>query len=100
MRKLLQAALFGAAVLATSAILIICLHEAPRTPVAVWKQPSTSDYKSFGPYYLSVIRDDIDWSGFPLYTSRNYSIYVGRDSGTHLWPQREVLFSSLQRIVQ
>jgi len=39
-------------------------------------------YDHLGPYYMSVVERDLDWSGFPFYVERNYFIYVGRDEGT------------------
>jgi hypothetical protein len=81
-RKFLRILAFGGAVIVATLFLIVLMHRASRSPVAEWKQPGSIEYHSFGPYFLSVLRDDLDWSGFPLTVSRNYSIYVGRDSGT------------------
>ncbi len=82
LRKLLLVLAFGFAVLLTAGVFIVIMHRAPRSVVAEWKRPDSIDYQSFGPYYLSVLRDGPDWSGFPLHVSRNYSLYVGRESGT------------------
>lgn len=82
MRKFLRGLAFGGAVLVATFSIIVLLHRAPRSPVAEWKLPNSIDYHSYGPYFLSVLRDDLDWSGFPFNVSRNYSIYVGRESGT------------------
>jgi len=46
-----------------------------------WKQPAQITYDGLGPYYMSVVESDLDWSGFPLHVERNYFIYVGRDPG-------------------
>jgi hypothetical protein len=79
-RKFLRVLAFGCAVLVTALLLLVLMHRKSRTLVAEWEQPSSIDYHSFGPYYLSVQRDDLNWASFPI--SRNYSIYVGRESGT------------------
>jgi hypothetical protein len=81
-RKFLRVLAFFGAVFGAAFCVVVLLHRAPRSPVAEWKQPNSIDYRSFDPYFLSVLRDDLDWSGFPLNVSRNYSIYVGRESGT------------------
>ena len=82
MSKFLRVLVFLGAVLVATFSVIVLLDRAPRSPVAEWKQPSGVDYHASGPYFLSVLRDDLDWSGFPFYVSRNHSIYVGRESGT------------------
>jgi hypothetical protein len=46
-----------------------------------WKQPDSIDYKSFGPYFLSVIERDVSWTSFPLNWERHYEIYVGNENG-------------------
>lgn len=46
------------------------------------KQPDNVEYKYIGPFYLSVIEDDIYIGRLPFSTERRYYIYVGRDSGT------------------
>jgi len=38
------------------------------------------NYKSFDPYFLSVIERDINWTYFPLNSERHYEIYVGREN--------------------
>jgi hypothetical protein len=62
-------------------IIVFVLHRSSLDVVHQWQQPTSVTYDDWGPYYLSVVEDDRDWSGFPLYVERNYLIYVGRDSG-------------------
>jgi hypothetical protein len=49
--------------------------------IAEWQQSASVDYKSFGPYYLSVMEGNVDWSFFLPGWERHYVIYVGRESG-------------------
>ena len=48
--------------------------------IATWEKPGEVQYDG-ATYYLSVVEGDIDWRGFPLYWTRRYYIYVGRESG-------------------
>jgi hypothetical protein len=58
------------------------LHRPSNKIIAQWKQSDSITYKSFDPYYLSVIERDINWTSFPLNWERHYEIFVGRESGT------------------
>ena len=57
------------------------LHRSSNRVIAEWKQNSSVDYKSAGPYYLSVVEGNRDWSFFLPGWERHYYIYVGRESG-------------------
>lgn len=46
--------------------------------VQTWVQPADAPaYDAFGPYQLSVVEADLDWSGFPFRVERRHFIYVG-----------------------
>ncbi len=49
--------------------------------VMTWKQADDVSYNPPGPFYLSVVEDDIGIGRLPFSTERRYYIYVGRDSG-------------------
>ncbi len=59
---------------------MVFIHPTDRV-VQTWKQPDDIEYDSFGPYYLSVVEDDMDISRLPFSAERRYYIYIGRDSG-------------------
>ena len=44
--------------------------------VAQWGQPSSVNYASFDPYFLSVVDVGTDYSTFPW--GRNHEIFIGR----------------------
>ncbi|MCC7409652.1 MAG: hypothetical protein IT442_16425 [Phycisphaeraceae bacterium] len=58
------------------------LHHRSLEVVHQWQQPATVRYDGGGPYYLSVVKSAPDWRSFPLYVTRSYEIYAGRDSGS------------------
>ena len=49
--------------------------------IQTWKQPDSIQYDGTI-HYLSVVENDLDWHGFPVYVSRRYFVYVGQESGT------------------
>jgi hypothetical protein len=57
------------------------LHQRSNRIIGQWKQADSVNYKSFDPYFLSVVEDDIDWTSSPLNWERHYEIYVGHESG-------------------
>lgn len=58
------------------------LHRPSMTVITQWKQPADIKYDDRGPYYMSVVESDFDWSGFPVgVVERNHFIYLGRDAG-------------------
>ena len=63
-------------------VITFLLHIPSHKVIAQWKQPTEIKYDGWGPYYVSVVEDDLDWRGFPLHVGRNYFIYLGRDAGT------------------
>jgi len=63
-------------------VITFILHLPSHKVIAQWKQPAEIKYDGRGPYYMSVVEDDLDWRGFPLHIGRNYFIYLGRDAGT------------------
>lgn len=81
MRRARQLLPFLAGVMLCSLVLTFLMHRTSDTVVAQWKQPLDLDYESYGPYYLSVVETDLNWTGFPLQVWRNHSIHVGRESG-------------------
>ena len=62
-------------------VLTYFLHRPSNKIVAQWKQPDLINYKSFDPYFLSVVERDVNWSHFPLNWERHYEIYVGKENG-------------------
>ena len=50
--------------------------------IQTWKQPDSIQYADGATHYLSVVENDLDWHGFPVYVSRRYFVYVGLESGT------------------
>lgn len=66
--------------LLTSTSLMLLIRPSHRV-LATWPVPASAQV-SYGGVYLSVVEAEMDWSHFPLNTSRNYYIYTGRDSGT------------------
>jgi hypothetical protein len=50
--------------------------------IQTWKQPDSIRYDDGATHYLSVVENDLDWHGFPVYVSRRYFVYVGQESGT------------------
>lgn len=81
-RRLLRVAMWLATSLAMSLVFLFAMHRPSLAVVFQWRQPPELTYDGQGPYFMSVVKDDIDWSGFPLRLGRNYFIYVGRDAGT------------------
>jgi hypothetical protein len=57
------------------------LHRPSNKIIAQWKQSESVNYKSFDPYFLSIIERDVNWTYFPLNWERHYEIYVGGESG-------------------
>ena len=57
------------------------LHRPSNKIIGQWKQPDSINYKSYDPYFLSVIERDVNWTYFPLNWERHYEIYVGREDG-------------------
>ena len=57
------------------------LHRPSNEILAQWKQSDVVNYKSFDPYFLSVVERDVNWTYFPLNWERHYLLYVGRESG-------------------
>jgi len=82
MKKFLRLTGWMLLVVVFTGVLLFWLHRPSLKVVATWKQPSDIKYDGLGPYYLSVVEDDIDWRAFPLFVQRSYFIYAGRDSGT------------------
>ena len=58
------------------------LHRPSNRIIGQWKQPDSINYKSFDPYFLSVVERDVNWTYFPLNWERHYEIYVGTANGT------------------
>ncbi len=56
------------------------LHRPSNKIIGQWKQSDSVHYKSFDPYFLSVVERDINWTYFPLNWERHYEIYVGREN--------------------
>lgn len=63
-------------------VITFFMHRPSMKVIAQWKEPTEIKYDDLGPYYLSVVEDDIDWQAFPFHLGRNYFIYAGRDAGT------------------
>jgi len=57
------------------------LHRPSNKIMAQWKQSNLINYKSYDPYFLSVVECDVNWTYFPLNWERHYEIYVGRENG-------------------
>jgi hypothetical protein len=57
------------------------LHRSTNRVIAEWKQTSSVNYKSYDPYYLSVVEGKVEWSFFLPGWERHYYLYVGRSSG-------------------
>ena len=57
------------------------LHRPSNKIIAQWKQSDLINYKSFDPYFLTVLERDVNWTSFPLNWERHYEIYVGSDNG-------------------
>jgi len=57
------------------------LHRPSNKIIAQWKQSDLMNYKSFDPYFLTVLERDVNWTSFPLNWERHYEIYVGSDNG-------------------
>ena len=58
------------------------LHRPSNKIIGQWKQSDSVNYKSYDPYFLSVVERDVNWTYFPLNWERHYEIYVGSNSGT------------------
>lgn len=81
MIRTLKILLFVFASLGLALVLNRALHRTTNRLIAEWQQSASVDYKSAGPYYLSVTEGNVDWSWFQLGWERHYNIYVGRESG-------------------
>ena len=81
MIRTLKILLFIFASLGLALVLNFALHRTTNRLIAEWQQSASVDYKSAGPYYLSVIEGNVDWSFFLPGWERHYVIYVGRESG-------------------
>ena len=57
------------------------LHRPSNKIIGQWKQSESVNYKSFDPYFLSLVERDLNWTYFPLNWERHYEIYVGDESG-------------------
>jgi len=57
------------------------LHRPSNRIIGQWKQSDSINYKSFDPYFLSVVERDVNWTYFPLNWERHYKIYVGKENG-------------------
>jgi len=62
-------------------VLTYLLHLRSNRIIYQWKQAESVNYKSFDPYFLSVVERDVNWTSFPLNWERHYEIYVGRETG-------------------
>ena len=58
------------------------LHRPSNRIIGQWKQPDSINYKSYDPYFLSVVERDVNWTYFPLNWERHYEIYVETANGT------------------
>ena len=56
------------------------LHRPSNVTLAQWKQSDVVNYKSYDPYFFSVVERDVNWTYFPLNWERHYLIYVGREN--------------------
>ena len=81
MKRTLIILLFVFTSLGLALVLNFALHRTTDRLIAEWKQVESVPYDSRGPYYLSVIEGNVDWSFFQLGWERHYFIYVGRESG-------------------
>jgi hypothetical protein len=81
MKRIWMISLVAVLAVLLSLVLTYLLHRPSNRIIAQWKEPESVNYKSFDPYFLSVVERDIDWSSFPLSRKRRYLIYVGRGSG-------------------
>ena len=79
--RTLKILLFVFTSLVLALVLNFALHRTTNRLIAEWQQSASVDYKSFGPYYLSVMEGNVDWSFFLPGWERHYFIYVGRESG-------------------
>jgi len=66
-------------VLLTS-LLFIWLQRPSLKIVKSWKQPESINYKSFDPYFVNGVEDNIYLGHLPFSLSRNYFVYVGKES--------------------
>ena len=57
------------------------LHRPSNKIIGQWKQSELINYKSFDPYFLSVLERDVSWTSFPMNWERHYEIYVGKEIG-------------------
>ena len=57
------------------------LHRPSNKIIGQWKQSQSVNYKSFDPYFLSIVERDVNWTYFPLNWKRHHLIYVGREDG-------------------
>lgn len=79
---ILMFVLWGLATSAMTLVILVAIHRPSLKVVQQWKQPASVTYDHMGPYYLSVVEDDLNWRGFPLSVEQNYFIYVGHNAGT------------------
>ena len=66
-------------VLLTS-LLFIWLQRPSLEIVKSWKQSESINYNSFDPYFFNVVKDNVDLGHLPFTVSRNYFIYIGKES--------------------
>lgn len=79
---ILMYVLWGLVTCVTTLILLVAIHRPSLKVIQQWKQPASITYDHMGPYYLSIVEDDLNWRSFPLNVERNYFIYVGHNAGT------------------
>lgn len=77
MKRILKALLVILVSIILALIVTHFLHRPSNRILARWKQPDVVNYKSYDPYYLSVLERDVNWTSFPLNWERHYKIYVG-----------------------
>jgi hypothetical protein len=82
MKRTAKILLFILTSLVLALVLNFALHRRSNRVIAEWKQVQSVQYKSFDPYYLSVVEGNVDWSFFLPGWERHYFIFVGRGSGT------------------
>ena len=63
-----------------TSLLFIWLQRPSLKIVKSWKQSELISYNSFDPYFFNVVTGNIDLGHLPFTVSRNYFIYVGKES--------------------
>ncbi|MGM0623974.1 MAG: hypothetical protein ACQESH_08170 [Campylobacterota bacterium] len=69
----------GVSVLLTS-LVFIWLQRPSLKIIKSWKQPESINYNSFDPYFVNIVKDNIDLGHLPFTIPQNYFIYVGKES--------------------